>query len=412
MQRNFNKSMVFSIVFRTLLVMLFLISSAYQPPKEKRLRKVVIDAGHGGKDPGTVGKKVKEKEVALGVALKLGRYINENYKDVEVIYTRSTDVFIELYRRAQIANENHADLFISIHCNGTKSPQAKGTETWVMGLHKSAQNLEVARTENAAILKEDNYNQYDGFDPQSPEATIIFSLYQNSYLDQSLDLASKVQKQFKERLKLGDRGVKQAGFWVLYKTTMPGILVETGFLSNPDDEKFLATQTGQEQIAYSVFLAFREYKEGIDGVNVPLLSQPPPQYVPHEDSNDTETKTAIRQINKNAGQEGITNVRTEDKPEEKKPDKILNNKPVYRIQIASSDKLLKEGNPVFKGQKNIWHYMHKGVYKFTAGECSSMEEALDLQKKLMSKGFKDAFVVPFLGNDRISLEEAKKLSAN
>jgi len=386
--------------------------SAYQPAKERRLRKVVIDAGHGGKDPGTVGKKVKEKDVALGVALKLGRYIHENYKDVEVIYTRSTDVFIELYRRAQIANENHADLFISIHCNGTKSPQAKGTETWVMGLHKSAQNLEVARMENAAILKEDNYSQYDGFDPQSPEATIIFSLYQNSYLDQSLDLASKVQKQFKERLKLGDRGVKQAGFWVLYKTTMPGILVETGFLSNPDDEKFLATQTGQEQIAYSVFLAFREYKESIDGVNVPLLSQPPPQYVPNEDSNDTEPKTVVRPLSLNAGQDGKSTVRNDEKPENKQPDKLLDTKPVYKIQIASSDKLLKDSNPVFKGVKNISHYMHKGVYKFTTGECVTMEEALELQKKMISKGFRDAFIVPFLNNERISLEEAKKLSAN
>lgn len=401
MPMNSVNRLLFRRLFTAFLILIMVGASAYQAPKEKRVRKVVIDAGHGGKDPGTLGKKLKEKDVALSVALKLGRYIKENYKDVEVIYTRTTDVFIELYRRAKIANENHADLFISIHCNGTKSPQAKGTETWVMGLHKSKENLEVAKLENAAILKEDDYNQYDGFDPQSPEATIIFSLYQNSYLDQSLDLASKVQNQFRDRLKLGDRGVKQAGFWVLYKTTMPGILVELGFLSNPEDERFLGKQNNQEQVAYSIFLAFREYKEGIDGVNMPLLTSPPPPVTDEPDSTETEQVTAPPKP---------------VYPEKKDPTPPLNTpadaKPVWRIQIVSSDKPLKDSSPLFKGVKDLHHYVHKGVYKYTTGACETFEEALLLQKKMIAKGFKDAFVVPFVNNERIGLEEAKKLSAN
>lgn len=399
LMNSFNR-LPFRRVFTVFLILIMVGTSAYQAPKEKRVRKVVIDAGHGGKDPGTLGKKLKEKDVALSVALKLGKYIKENYKDVEVIYTRTTDVFIELYRRAKIANENHADLFISIHCNGTKSPQAKGTETWVMGLHKSKENLEVAKLENAAILKEDDYNQYDGFDPQSPEATIIFSLYQNSYLDQSLDLASRVQNQFRDRLKLGDRGVKQAGFWVLYKTTMPGILVELGFLSNPDDERFLSKQNNQEQVAYSIFLAFRDYKEGIDGVNVPLLTSPPPPVTDEPDSVETSAEPAPKPV-------------IPEKKESAQPvNTPVESGVVWRIQIVSSDKPLKENSPVFKGIQEIHHYLYKGGHKYTTGACKTFDEALILQKKMIAKGFKDAFIVPFMNNERIGLEEAKKLSPN
>ncbi|MCF8388407.1 MAG: N-acetylmuramoyl-L-alanine amidase, partial [Bacteroidales bacterium] len=190
---------------------------------EGRIRKVVIDAGHGGRDPGALGKNSREKDIALSIALKTGGYIEKYLPDVEVIYTRKSDRFVELHKRAQIANEAQADLFISIHCNANNSSQPYGTETYVMGLHKSQANLEVAQKENAAILKEEDYQaEYEGFDPESPEAYIIFSLFQNAFLDQSLEFASLVQNQFKERVGLRDRGVMQAGFLVLYRITMPG----------------------------------------------------------------------------------------------------------------------------------------------------------------------------------------------
>ena len=211
---------------------------AGKPLKNNKLNLVVIDAGHGGHDPGAVGLISKEKDIVLSLALRLGKMIESNFSDVKVVYTRKTDEFVELYRRAEIANEIHADLFISLHINSNDSPVPYGFETYVMGLHKSQANLEVAKKENAAILLEDNYKaSYDGFDPNSPEASIIFSLYQNAFLDQSLDLSMRIQQQFTKRIKSKDKGVKQAGFLVLYKTAMPAILIESGFLSNPKEEE-------------------------------------------------------------------------------------------------------------------------------------------------------------------------------
>jgi N-acetylmuramoyl-L-alanine amidase len=230
-----------------------------------RLKTVVIDAGHGGHDAGCLGASAKEKDVALAIALKLGQYIEETFPDVKVIYTRKTDVFIELMERAAIANKAKADLFISIHCNASPNKAAYGTETYAMGLHVSEANLNVAKRENSVILLEENYEtNYDGFDPKSTEAYIIFSLYQNVNIDKSLSLASKIQTQFEERVKRFNRGVKQAGFIVLYKTNMPSILIETGFLSNPQEEKFLASDEGQVNVASAIFRAFREYKSEME----------------------------------------------------------------------------------------------------------------------------------------------------
>ena len=199
----------------------------------QKVNTVVLDAGHGGHDTGALGKNSREKDITLAVVLKLRDYIRSNMKDVKVILTRDDDTFVELYRRARIANENNADLFISIHCNSTKSAYAYGVETFVMGLHKSQANLAVAKAENAAILLEDNYvEKYDGFDPNSPEGNIFFNMMQNAFLDKSLSFAGKVQHQLVDNLLMLNRGVKQAGFLVLYKTAMPGVLIETGFLSN------------------------------------------------------------------------------------------------------------------------------------------------------------------------------------
>ena len=230
-------------------------------PSLYNVRKVVIDAGHGGADHGCSGKSSKEKAIALQIALKVGAYIEQNLPDVEVIYTRKTDVFVELHERAAIANRANADVFISIHCNANANTAPYGTETYVMGLHSNVANLDVAKRENEVITLEDDYNQhYDGFDPNSPNAHIIFSLFQGAHLEQSIELAGRVEEQFAERVGRKSRGVKQAGFLVLYKTTMPAVLIETGFLTNANEEKFLASENGMDLIASAIFRAFRDYK--------------------------------------------------------------------------------------------------------------------------------------------------------
>jgi len=231
-----------------------------------RVKKIVIDAGHGGHDPGTQGVISKEKDVALKIALKLGKYIEDKLDDVEVIYTRDNDTFVELHGRAYIANKNGADLFISIHCNSfPPNPDVKGTETYVMGLSKVGRNLEVAKQENSVIFLEENYEEkYQGFDPNSPESLILLSLEQTAYQENSLLLAANIESQFKNRVGRRSRGVKMAPFWVLWDTSMPSVLVETGYLSNKKEEKDLNDPLLQDYIASAIFRAFRDYKEEID----------------------------------------------------------------------------------------------------------------------------------------------------
>ena len=370
------------LLFIIILIPIFSFSGS--PKKTGRVNKVVIDAGHGGKDPGALGTKTKEKDIVLKIALKLGKYIEDNFNDVTVIYTRKTDEFIELYNRAKIANTNKADLFISIHCNATKSADAFGSETFVMGINKSNANLEVAKKENAAILKEDNYiNKYDGFNPNSAEAEVIFSLYQNAFLDQSLDFAAKIESQFKDKLKRFDRGVKQAGFLVLYKTTMAGVLVEAGFLSNPKEQEFLISDEGQSQVAHSIFKAFKEYKNQTEGFNNQASSN-------QETPKDTISKTIE------------TPVVVSDTASDKK-------NIVFKVQFAISTKDKSVHSPEFKDLNNVSKYYQNGIYKYCVGEEKSLQKAIALQQKMVANGFKDAFVVAFLNNERIPPTQAMQL---
>ncbi len=235
--------------------------------KQYKVKTVVIDAGHGGKDPGCRGKRSEEAEIALNVALELGRIIRENLPDVKVIYTRDKDKFVELHDRAGIANRANADLFLSIHCNAGPS-HVHGTETYTMGLHSSEGNLEVAKRENSVILQETDYKEnYDGFDPQSPQAHILFSLFQHAFMEQSLKLAQKIEDQFVKRVGRTSRGVKQAGLLVLWKTTMPSALIEIGFLTNPQEEAYLLDKTNQVYIASAIYRAVKEYKQEIESTN-------------------------------------------------------------------------------------------------------------------------------------------------
>jgi N-acetylmuramoyl-L-alanine amidase len=250
---------------------LLLLSTSFNPAAINvpyKVRTVVIDAGHGGKDPGTLGSRSKEKDIALAIALELGNIINEYLPDVKVIYTRKDDTFVELSERAQIANKAEADMFISIHCNAAQNHEVHGTETYIMGLHVNEQNLNVAQRENSVILLEDDYKQqYEGFDPSSPESYIMFSLMQNAFLQNSLTLAENVEHQFNKRVGRNSRGVKQAGFVVLWRTTMPSILVETGFISNKKEEEFLNDKLGRTYMASGLFRAFRDYKAEMESTN-------------------------------------------------------------------------------------------------------------------------------------------------
>ena len=333
------------------------------------INTVVIDAGHGGRDPGAVGKNSKEKHITLSIALKTGAYIEKNFPNVKVIYTRKTDRAVALHERARIANDAKADLFISIHCNANNSSKIYGSETYVMGLHKSQANLEVAKKENASILGEEDYMaHYEGFNPNSPEAYIIFSLYQHANLDQSLNFAAKVQKQFKDRVGLRDRGVYQAGFMVLYKTTMPGVLVETSYLSNSSDEKYLLTKKGQVYIASAIYRAFKEYK--------------------HEYEKNALSST--------------TNNTTPNAEEE------IAQEIIFRVQIASSSKDIKNHRK-FKNLGDLFVYNHNGQNKYCIGAEKNMNDARELKKKLRKKKFKDAFIIAFLNGERISIKLAQEM---
>ena len=246
-------------------LILILSSFATLEIKSPKIKKIVIDAGHGGKDPGCHGKHTKESQVALNVALAFGKLIQENMSDVKVIYTRDSDIFIELHDRAGIANKNNADIFVSIHCNSATS-HISGSETYTMGLHTSEGNLEVAKRENNVILKEENYkDKYDGFDPNSPMAYILLANKQSAFLSQSLKFASFVEEKFEDGLGRNSRGVKQAGFLVLWKTIMPSALIEIGYLTNENDEKYLKYPENQKEIANAIFTAFKKYKNNVEG---------------------------------------------------------------------------------------------------------------------------------------------------
>jgi N-acetylmuramoyl-L-alanine amidase len=253
--------------FMPILVLLISINAALPALNKRQIKTIVIDAGHGGHDPGCQYGGIKEKEVTLKIALELGKKLSEELSDVKVIFTRKTDEFVTLWDRANIANRNQADLFISIHCNANKNTEVSGTETFAMGLHKAESNLEVSIRENDVILMEKNYEErYEGFDPNSPETHIILSLHQNAYLDKSIDLASRIEKYFVKNKVNTSRGVKQAGFVVLWKTKMPSILIETGFLSNKNDRILLTSSVGVDKITENITNSLVDFKQSIENV--------------------------------------------------------------------------------------------------------------------------------------------------
>jgi N-acetylmuramoyl-L-alanine amidase len=381
-------------------LILFLLYFFVSYTHAQKVNTVVLDAGHGGHDTGALGKNSREKDITLAIVLKLRDYIHDNMKDVKVILTRSDDTFVELYRRAHIANENKADLFISVHCNSSKASMAYGVETYVMGLHKSEANLAVAKAENAAILLEDDYvEKYDGFDPNSPEGNIFFSMMQNAFLDKSLAFAGKVQHQLVDNLRMFNRGVKQAGFLVLYKTAMPGVLIETGFISNPSNEKFLLSDKGQDQTAQAIFKALRDYRYQVEKH---------PNGLPSDTiivQNRTETNR-IQNTNNPLINQGTPVVKADSTNIKKAETRPVS----FRVQFA----MYPDQKPLdwkqFSGIDDVKMYIQNGAYKYTSGDFGTMDEALQWRKTLVVKGYKDAFVVAFKGKERISNDEAKRLT--
>ncbi len=351
------------------------------PSGRNRVKVVVIDPGHGGKDPGALGRDVKEKDVVLAVGLKLGAYIEKNFEDVRVIYTRKTDVFIPLHERADIANKNKADLFISIHANSLPGSPAVGTETYVMGEHKNTSNLEVAKKENSVITLEDDYStHYEGFDPNATDSYIIFSLLQKTYLNQSLEFAGFVQDQFRDRAGRIDRGVKMAGFLVLWQTSMPSVLIETGFLTSSREEKFLGSTLGQDYIASAIFRAFRSYKQKIE--------------------NNSHFEAVIRDTSSTAETE-----KKED-PENLVPVSVKpGNELYFKVQVLSSRKKLDKSDPYFKDFPDVEIFEQGKWIKYAVGHSGSYHNIIDYCSTV-KKTFPDAFVVAVKNGEIIALNDA------
>ncbi|MDY0077092.1 MAG: N-acetylmuramoyl-L-alanine amidase [Bacteroidales bacterium] len=359
-----------------------------------KIRTVVIDPGHGGKDPGAIGRRVKEKDIVLDVALLTGEYIKQNLPDVKVIYTRTKDEFIELHRRAAIANENNADVFISIHCNSVGNPSVYGAETFVMGDHRSKANLEVAKLENAAILLEENTDdQYGGFDPNSTAAYIALSLYQSTYKSQSIMLAQKIQEQFTKRVGRKDRSVQQAGFLVLYKTTMPSVLVELGFISHVNEEGFLMSEEGKAYMASAVYRAFKEYKIEYERENAL-----PPQLTEEQKAILTPDIVKQEQIAQQAKKEEVVLEKTI-------PD---TGSLVFKVQFMTSPRKIELSDKRFSKLQTVEMYEHNGLFKYTSGRFSTANAAQKLQQQMKQQGYSDAFVVAFENNRRISMDEVRK----
>jgi len=342
------------------------------------IKKIVIDPGHGGKDSGTMGtKRYKryEKDIALDVSLKLGNYISLAFPNVEIIYTRKTDVFLELNERTEIANNLNADLFISVHCDGFTNPTPSGASVFVMGMSKLKANMDVAMRENSAIYMEDNYQQkYDGFDPTSAESYIVFSLMQNIHLNQSLKFAEEVEKEFSIRANRKSRGVKQAPFYVISRTNMPSILIECGFLTNPTEEDYLHSEIGQDYIASAIFRAFRSYKNSVEITEEKII-------VPISEIN----------INNNILKDSL---------------KVSYNVS-YKVQIGTYLKSMLNA-PNFKDLDSE-EIKINGTFKYYVLSDNNKNNADLLKNNLVDLGFKGAFVVAFLNDKQISTQEALNL---
>ena len=388
------------------------------------VKTIVIDAGHGGHDPGCLGSSSQEKHICLSVALKLGKLIKAYFPSVNVIYTRNKDVFVKLHERANIANKNKADLFISIHANSAQNKSAYGTETYVMGTKYTDRNLELSKRENSVILMEKDYEKnYDGYNPNSPLSNILMGLYQQEYLQSSINFATKVEHQFKTRNNRHSRGVRQRVLLVMYRTTMPSVLIELGFLTNKSEEVLLKDKIGQSETAAAVFRAFVEYKREMEGYHpseiiaeeAKLFSQLDSMIInvlnvkmDEEKSNEQQKKI---ELTKDSVAKVIKIQKAEEARKEIEKRNPKNNEVLFRVQITSSSKKIPLNSRKFKDVKDVFEYKSGEVFKYAVGNCVTQEDAIELQKKVRQTSFNDAFVVAFYKGNRVSVKKAKELIA-
>ena len=368
---------------------------------------VVIDAGHGGHDPGASGKITKEKHINLKVALKVGNLIKSNCQDVKVVYTRNKDVFIPLDRRAEIANNAKADLFISIHTNAlAKNRTMKGASTYTLGLAKSDANLEVAKRENAVILYESDYQtRYAGFNPNSAESYIIFEFMQDKYMEQSVHLASQMQKQFRQTCRRADRGVHQAGFLVLKASAMPSILIELGFISTPEEERFLYSEAGSSTMAQGIYRAFLNYKREqeirLTGVSRTIV---PAEPLDIETAATTESSSDNEQRSAEAAASGNRMPASNPPAEQQKTGRA---DITFKVQILTASRPLAQNDRRLKGLKEVEYYKEKGIYKYTCGASADYNQVLRTRRSLLPR-FKDAFIIAFRNGEKMNVQEAIK----
>jgi len=366
---------------------------------------VVLDAGHGGHDPGAMSANSREKDINLAIVLDLGAIIEHKFKDVKVVYTRKTDKYLTLQERADVVNDHHADLFICIHTNASTSPAAYGAETFTLGLAKTRANLDVAMRENSVIMLEEDYRtKYKGFDPKSVDSYIMFEFMQDKYIDKSVEFSSIIQKQFVSYCNRSDRGVRQAGFWVLHRSACPSVLVEVGFISNAAEERYLTSDQGQNEMATAVFNAFVDYKRT-------------------HDKKSGRQSLAVSKIEQTAEEhtQKVAEIESKQKPE---PDTVAkkhhveahiitpeksSNTPVYKVQLFVTTKKLKPKSSELKGLTNADYYVESGWNKYTIGEDSDYTKIEKIRKEVSHK-FPNAFIIAFIGDKKITAREAKRLT--
>ncbi len=404
------------LVCQCSIILLAMLVSAPVSSQESRFT-VVLDAGHGGHDPGAMGSISKEKDINLGVVLSLGEMIEKSFDDVKVVYTRKTDKYLTLQERADVVNDNHANLFICIHTNSAQSPSAYGAETFTLGLAKTKANLDVAMRENSVILLEDDYkSKYKGFDPNSVDSYIMFEFMQDSYLDKSIEFSSSVQKQFVSHCRRLDRGVRQAGFWVLHRSACPSVLVELGFISNPAEERYLSSGVGQKEMAGAIFNSFVDFKRNHDKksglkpsavakkepVKAPVVEEPKisDSIIPKQEPEKTKpsdskklpetTKTEVAKTN---------NVDVIEKSLQR---------PIFKVQLFATGKVLKPNSSEFKGIKDTEYFTEGAYNKYTVGAETDYKKIEQIRAEVLSK-FPQAFIIAFVGDKKISAKEALEL---
>lgn len=374
---------------------------------------LVIDAGHGGHDAGAVGSLTKEKTINLNVALAFGRLVERNCKDVKVVYTRKTDVFVPLHTRADIANKAKADLFISVHTNALpKGRISRGLETYTLGMHRAADNLDVAKRENSVILIEKDYKQrYQGFDPNSSESYIMFEFIQDRNMAKSVELAKLVQKRTCSTANRQNKGVKQAGFLVLRETSMPSCLIELGFISTPDEEQFLNSESGVEKLGRGIYQAFVDYYKEVGGGSAVVMEEVAVEDV-KEDVKAVVKEEVKPEVKAEAKVEVEAKAETKVKADtvvvEKQP--VADNQqpsgaPIFKLQILASPTKLKSTDPQLKGQKQADCYQEGGLYKYTLGSSENYNEIFQLRKSMLAK-FPQAFIIAFKNGNKMNVQEA------